>query len=242
MTTPKNIDVTAESPNDLELMRFYDGELDDAARERVEAELGEMGEARDKLATMAMVGDLLREQVNEDERADAILDGVMAGLEQVDAAGEEVGAELIELDDHRPQPGLEPSSELRSAAASKPANDNARSIFAMAAVAAAVAVGLFFWGSSSPEQEVADTARGGPTSLLPETAATQAAPAAAAAVAEAEDDEAEDDEAEDDEESGGVEIASVDFGSQSGSVFYVSSDPSAGATAVVWVTDTGDDQ
>jgi hypothetical protein len=223
--TPKNHEVSAGPPSDLELMRLHDGELDDATRERLEGQLD--GQARDKLRTMALLGEVLQSQVEHDERGDAIVDAVMAGLDEIDAGGEDVGAELLELSDRRPEPALplQPTGK-----GGKPANDNARIIYAATALAAAVALGLFFWGSSDPSVEIADSGRSGPTSLLPETAA---APVAAAAPSAEEEDE---------DASEGVEIASVDFGSQSGSVFYVSNDPSAGRTAVVWVTEIGDDQ
>jgi len=39
-----------------------------------------------------------------------------------------------------------------------------------------------------------------------------------------------------------VEVASVDFGAHSGSVFYVPSGQAGLATAVVWVTDAGEEE
>jgi hypothetical protein len=39
----------------------------------------------------------------------------------------------------------------------------------------------------------------------------------------------------------GVEVASVDFGSQAGSVFYVTGDDNAAMTTVVWINDAGGD-
>ena len=104
---------------------------------------------------------------------------------------------------------------------------------------AAVAAGLFVWSLiGSDEMELVRPRRGPPPSALAaaegtETTAEPRWPSAAAEEGEP-----------DDEPGAAVEVAAVDFGSHSGSVFYVSTGPehAATTTAVVWVTDdvTGD--
>lgn len=219
--------------SDEELMRYLDGELDEERRAEVAGQLGESEQARAKLAGLELVGELLREQVAADDRAAGIADAVMAKLEAAAAEDESAGADVVELPVKQPRP--EPSPSLP-----QPANDNRWSIYGLAGAAAAVAAGLFLWSlTGSDEMELAGPRRGPPPSALASADGTEAMAEprwpSPAPVAEEESD---------DEPSAAVEVAAVDFGSHSGSVFYVSTGPehAATTTAVVWVTDdvTGD--
>jgi len=216
--------------SDEELMRLLDGELDQARRTQVLAQLDEDDELRGKVAQLGLVGDLLREHVDQDSRADGIADEVIARLSAEPAQGK--AGQVIELP---------LASRLRVNAPGRPnrvsANDNARSVFWMAGLAAAVAVGLFFWSRASlKDMSLAEGLTAGakataaavawqPSATVPEPA-WLSHPAATAAD-------------RDDDSSAAVEVASVDFGSNSGSVFYVStgSSKTTTTTAVVWVTD-----
>jgi hypothetical protein len=208
-------------------MRYLDGELDEESAAEVAALLEHDADARDKLAGLALSGDLLRGLVEEDARGDGIADAVMI---KVGVAAEsqppprDHNVVALPRREAAPSPGA-PSSLRTPVSADKPANDNnARLIYMIATAAAAVAAGLYFWSGRTPDET--------PTASAPPPPAQTAEPAPKPAAPPA----AEPEEAE------GVEIASVDFGGeQSGSVFYISApEKGAAATAVVWVTDPGE--
>jgi anti-sigma factor RsiW len=193
---------------DWALMRHLDGELDPDRAKELDALLAGDETARDKAAGLALVAELLRERVDADARADGIVDAVMARLDE--APSDESEAEPVKA---------APSSGR--VATDRPANDNARIIFTLATAAAAVAAGLFFWGTTEPDDGVALAPPAEPPAeLAPLPTFAEEAPATA--------------EVEAEEAPQPVEVAAVDFGSQSGSVFYVSGQNAA--TAVVWVT------
>jgi len=190
-------------PNDLALMQWYDGELTDAP------ELS--GDLEAKRETMELVGAMLRVSIEDDARGAGIADAVMGRLDEAPQP-----AEVLEL----PQ-------------GTKPVNDNARIIYGLAGLAAAAAVGLFFWGSNTPSQEPtvaqAPVASEAPAELTaddaprpPEAHPADLPPLTAQVDAEEEAQPA-------------VEVASVDFGRHQGSVFYVGGQNAQ--TAVVWVND-----
>lgn len=220
---------------DDRLMRLYDGELDPEQ----EAEL--LGlldaaiepraiEAHRKLATMTAIGSMLREQAEADSRGDGIADAVMAALEGVDGSvGRGVdssksssdGAPMAKVDS---LPRVEPQGPLGA----RPANDNSRSIFAVAGLAAAAAAALFVWGRTQPIDAGLAVAPLAEAPMVAELSArVEPAPQGAASPAG-------------DDGDAGVEVAAVDLGSHDGSVFYVRGEDSA--TAVVWINDAGDDQ
>jgi hypothetical protein len=217
-------------PSDEELMGFLDGELDDGRRAEIAAALANDAELRAKLAALGLVGELVRERVDEDERADGIADAVMARL----AAGEPAESELVHGRFGQKRAGRRLGSFIRS----EPANENARSVFLMAALAAAVAIGLFFWSRAGLRD--LPVGHGGPDhrSLVPPTAVAWQ-PGASAAEPKWLVPAASEPMAKDEDTDAAVEVASVDFGSHSGTVFYVStgSSQSSTTTAVVWVTD-----
>jgi hypothetical protein len=211
---------------DRELMRYLDGDLDEAPRLEMERALESDPDARAKLAGMALAGDLLREQVDADDRGDSIVDAVMAKLDATDAGAtkeaekaSEVAAEVA--------PDVVPFRKMPA----KPANDNARTIWAVTGLAAAAAAALFFWGKTEPDRDLA---------VAPPPATQQAEPPVAPppeeahASAEARE-QADAEEAEEDR----IEVAAVDFGDRSGSVFYTSAGSRTGSSAVVWVNDGG---
>jgi hypothetical protein len=210
--------------DDRELMRLLDGELDDDMAADIEARLEDDEQARAKLAGLERVGSVVRELIDGDERGDSIVAAVMS---RIDAETEDDGAADDDASGDEPLPAL-PRIERGKLAADVggPANDNARTIYAIAVAAAAVAAGLFFYSRTSPE-----TVAQAPAPVVAErTAVAPAAPPATARVAE----QADDDEPE-------VEIAAVDFGSRSGSVFYISGGKNtAASTAVLWVSDSGE--
>jgi anti-sigma factor RsiW len=101
------------------------------------------------------------------------------------------------------------------------ANDNAFRIFSLAAAAVAVAAGVMIWARTDPSAPVAGL--GGATGAA-SAALTAAPPPHTAAPYEAESEV-------------GASVAAVDFGSNTGSIFYVPT--GVAMTTVVWVAETG---
>ena len=227
--------------SDRELMRYLDGELDEPDLTELEARLVTDEQASGKVAGLEQVGDFLRETVSADDRADCIADAIMAQIEAeaadgagADSAGADSAgdgdAKVVEL----PRaPALETLTD-RPVADGSPANDNSRLIYAVFGVAAAAAAALFVWGNAVPTSDtVAMASR--------PAVATEVAAAAEAAPGLPPSGKVDTEAAAEDEDEPVVEIAAVDFGAQSGSVFYVSAGKhTAGSTAVVWVTDLGE--
>lgn len=227
-------------------MQLADDELDADRAEELAGELSE--DARDKLAALALAGELLAERADSDAQADDLADSIMDAIEQGelpeldDRDLPEPTMTASEQDDEVPESGVrgesdEPAREIGRAAAPRsaaPANDNGRRIFALAAMAAAVAAGLFLWGRSDPGPEVA-TPRRPPATAAP-------APAPMPAPTQVAELEPEPNEAVPTDQPG-VEVAAVDFGESSGAVFYVEGAADEPQTTVVWVTDeVGDDE
>lgn len=222
-------------------MLYLDGELEEALSAEVEQLLQQDEQAGGKLAALSLLGELLRESADRQVGADGIADAVMASVEA--EAGEGDDASGVDDDDLAPVLPLpvRPRDKLPVSPAA-PANDNSRSIFMLAAVAAAIAAGFFLWGRADTGSELAVTSANPPVATEPMQPAlsvaalepSQAAPAAP--------------QPEPEEAGPGVEVASVDFGSLTGSVFYVSGksgddNRDATTTAVLWVTDdAGEDQ
>ncbi len=206
------------------LMRLYDGELEGDELALAQGLVEDDQNAQDKIASMAMVGSFLRECVDADERGDVIADAVMARIE--------AGAHENIDDGAEPDPPTEAMPNVRLGAKSS-ANDNARAIFAVAGLAAAVAFGMFFWGGSPTSS--------GPVAEAPDPLPTQ--PAAEVAFRDQwSSASAEPPQSEIEEYEPTVEVASVDFGSKSGSVFYVPSGEPGEATTVVWVSDLEEEE
>ena len=222
-STESTRDVTDET-----LMQFFDGELDEERALEVAAWIEHHEDARDKLAGLDIIAEVLREQAAADERGSVIdvVDDVLAAIEE----GE--GAEVIELP-ARSGSSPEGSSKFdKVSSTGKPSNDNARNIYALAGIAAAIAAGMFFWGRTAPTSgtlaDLAPQATEAPAAMKvhDDAALTERAqPAVTADPADAERD-------------AGVEVASVDWGNQMGQVFEVGESGSV----VLWINDTADEE
>jgi anti-sigma factor RsiW len=213
--------------SDQELMCWLDGELDETRHAEIGALVAADPELRAKVAGIGLAGELVRERIDGDERADTVADAVMGKL----GAEPEDGGKLI----HAP---FGAKRRLGSFVRSEPANENARSVFVMAALAAAVAVGLFFWSRAGLKELPVGHGGPGRPIVVPATALAWQ-PGASAAEPKWLSPAPAEPAAEDEESAAAVEVAAVDFGSHSGTVFYVSSGSteSSTTTAVVWVTD-----
>jgi negative regulator of sigma E activity len=210
--------------DDVRLMQLADGELDAETEAALLAQLEGSLDAQRKLASLEVVGSYLRDAVDGDDRADGIAAAVMAAL---DAESSHTERERAPIE----RPLAEPHRPLRSQPRREAANDNSRSIFAIAGLAAAAAAALFLWSKTEPAEPTFASSPLPEAPLVSElatkldaSAAPFGAPAEVETVGEAE---------------AGVEVASVEFGSHQGSVFYVPGDGTA--TAVVWINDAGDD-
>jgi hypothetical protein len=208
-------------PTDRELMMFADGEIDDARRDEVAAFVATSEDARLKLKGLQVVGELARrdaDRVATAFRADDISARVMARLE----AEEGTAATRSSLR----------SKEVRAGKgdAARPANDNARYIFGLAALAAAAAAALWFWGKGAPPPFVAasDGPQAAVTAVAPEVAPLPP-PIASSSVASAADASPAND-------TPGVEVASVNWGeNKPGAVYYVPGNAGGATTTVVWL-------
>ncbi len=234
-------------PSDAELMGYLDGELGEPRAAEVATHLEGDSVARDKIAGLELVGQLLREKAERDGRGDDIAAAVMARIDALPSV--EAGRKTVQAtregaaSDHSAAdrgPAAEPEAQAPEGAkiiawperrARSGARDHARGLVGLALAAAAVAAGLFVW-SRMPGQETA-VAIAPSTTVEPATALSPAPPdttPSAPGRAEAEPEE---------EPHAAVEVAAVDFGAYMGSVFYVSSGggDAEATTAVIWVTD-----
>ena len=214
---------------DQELMRYLDGELDDDRMRELDVLIEHNDEAQAKLAGLGAVSQLLRERADSDERGDGIADWVMTKID----SGEAEHGDDAEVIDMPLSPRLD-NITTPVGGSDAPANDNSRSIFMIAGLAAAVAAGLFFWGQETPDATLAELAPGAteaPAALTAPDRASTAADRGAAVPSIAEPI------ADDGSDAKVVEVASVEWGSGLGQVFEVGDSASA-ATLVVWVNDT----
>ncbi|AUX47060.1 hypothetical protein SOCE26_085720 [Sorangium cellulosum] len=216
-------------PTDLELMLYVDGELDEARHRQVEAYVLHDPRCSAKVAGLVAAADMIRDGALSSSAADGIADGVMAKIAgaKVDVAADDAGAALRPVAPPAASPaGALPRARPRLERA--PANDNARGIFALTALAAAAAAALMIWGRTEAPAPGAALPAPAPVEVpSPRTAAPSAEPAAApSAESEAEP---------------GVEIAAVDFGARMGTIFYVPREAVASGptTTVVWLSDEG---
>lgn len=210
----------ADAISDELLMQYADGELDPASESEILKRLEGSAVAQRKLASIVAIGSFVRASTENDSRGDGIAASVMAAI----------------ADDHRvdsEEPSKPRFDRLPRDDARRPANDNSRGIFAIAGIAAAAAAALFVWSKDVPvDDELASAAPVPEAPLMTAMGARLDAGAAPTASASLET------EGEDGEMA--VEVASVEFGTQLGSVFYVPGD--GAATAVVWINDVGEDQ
>jgi hypothetical protein len=243
--TPKSNSSQAEkqSVRPRDLMLFLDGELDNAQLAEVERQLESDADARCHVVAMHLTGSILRERAEQSTAADSIADLVMARIDKGDLPAGEVEAPpalVAELPNGASRRSARPSdaSEARPAREGAPrslphigippskrtANDNARTIWALTAVAVAAAAAFMIWGKADDapvamprpnptESQLADPPPEVVRNPPPEAPTTP-----------------------DTDVVGGVEVATIDFGSSQGSVFYV---PGSGGetTTVVWLAD-----
>jgi hypothetical protein len=243
------------APTYLELMQYYDDELDAARRAEVEAWLVQADDAagasmgRGKLAGLEQVSLLVREHTRvataEVDLVSAIMDGVSKATPLPEVEARTNGAATTSAKASSARPDAEPKRSVEKVAPREvlsaeggAANDNGRLIFVLAAVAAVAAAAMFYWGRHTPDGPVA----AGPgaagmgaeppaldaakTTQAPVASAERADPVASAVLPEG-----------DEEESPGVEVASVDFGKRSGAIYYVAGASQGATTPVVWLSD-----
>lgn len=213
-------------PTDQELMLYADGELGDERRAEVETHLASDETARRKLWGLRTTGDLVREAALELSAGDAIADAVMSkiGAESkpngahVEAPSKQ--ADIIRIGERRP-------AALGKVPAKRAANDSARSIWMLTTVAVAAAAGMMIWG----RMEAAPTVDRSRTASTVEVVAPVEAPNPLAAEQPS--------LTPDGELEMGVEVAAVDFGARTGTIFYVAGDQGASSptTTVVWLAD-----
>ncbi len=203
------------SPTDLDLMLYVDGELDEERCVEIRAYIERDADARAKVAALRLASDIVYESAFEGaDKADDIASLVMEQISREPPTPGQV------------TPGGRGGGEHErdKARNGKPANDNARGIFALTALAVAAAAGLMIWGRTVPtpmpvahhEPAVVDSTAVAPS---PQPSVNEPKPEG--------DDEP------------GVEIAAVDFGARVGTIFYVSDGAAAShaTTAVVWLND-----
>lgn len=207
------------SPSDLELMQYFDGELEEPRRSAVAAFLSADLGAQNKVAGLTITSAILRDQAESLSAADGIADLVMAKISA------DPGANV-----HPSQAKVLPFPALSTKPAA-PANDNSRRIFAaLGALAVAAAAAFALWGQASAPPA-------GPARSTPVAAVT--APSTVPTAVNPEPDiDAASVNAEADTEHG-VEVAAVDFGAHMGSIFYVPSGSieAKRTTTVVWLAD-----
>ncbi|WP_437568747.1 anti-sigma factor family protein [Sorangium sp. So ce542] len=209
-------------PTDLELMLYVDGELDEARHRQVEEYVLHDPRCRAKVAGLVTAADMIRDSALASSAADGIADGVMAKiLEGQGAAAKANGGAVVQ-----PLAASSPAAPPRARLQGSPANDNARGIFALTALAVAAAAAMMVWGRTDVEApSAALTAPASSAELAPPPAAPTREPVAAPS-AEGEIEP-------------GVEVAAVDFGARMGSIFYVPREAAASGptTTVVWLSD-----
>ncbi|MBK8937793.1 MAG: hypothetical protein IPM79_09140 [Polyangiaceae bacterium] len=223
------------APTDLELMMYFDGELDEPRASEVRAFVEGSARARQKLDGLSLVGVAVEERARARESSfPDLTDSIMARV-SAEAAGRTADAQEPHADRApeappvRPKP-LDTPKKLEIAAPA--ANDNGRLIFGLAAFAAVAAAALFMWGRSTSQRRRSpraprqssrpSTPRSRPgrrrSDLVPASESPPSAP-------------------EDEAPPPSAEVAAVDFGSRNGMVYYVAVANQPTTTTVVWVRD-----
>mgnify|MGYP000870218932 CR=1 FL=1 len=222
------------APTDLELMLFHDGELDEPRRAEVARFLAADGSAvaQQKLTGLALGGDILRESALERAGAFDIADAVMASCESATtnggAAAPDAQSNVVDIRARAAQKSAEKATKDVEKTSER--QDGGRILLPLTALAAAAAVVLFLWGKSGSDAEVAKTQ---PTEQVQEP--VKDLPPAPTAVPSPSNTEMLGSTQEDAQPS--VQVASVDFGSRTGAVYYVAGAAEGATTTVVWVTE-----
>lgn len=219
------------APTDWELMLFHDGELEEPRRSEVATWLEQSQVGRGKLAGLGLGGELLRESALAKASSFDIADVVMKQVGSANAQSAAVQpAKVIELRKAGGRAGQQ--AGVPAGGQDKPAErqDGGRLLLPLTALAAAAAVALFVWGKygtdETPVARTQTTEQAEPVQPLP-SSKTAAPPSSAPLFAQASDDESEP----------SVQVASVDFGSRTGAVYYVGGASQGATTTVVWVTE-----
>jgi hypothetical protein len=224
-------------PTDLELMLYVDGELSGDRLREVRLAIEKDASLRSKVAALKLAADVVREDARTCAASVDLTDAIMGRI-AADSGGtlDPRDASPAPVAEERPAPVVQPLLRPGPARPKAAANDNARGIFALAALAVAAAAGMMIWGRMAPDASrppsapVATlTTQAEPTNVVLEPAPTPSAERAAAPAQEGEGDV-------------GVEVAAVDFGSRVGTIFYVpreaaTSNHAATTTTVVWLAD-----
>ncbi|WP_437732230.1 anti-sigma factor family protein [Sorangium sp. So ce1335] len=223
-------------PTDLELMLYVDGELDEARHRQVEAYVRHDPRCRAKVAGLVTAADMIRDGALASSAADSIADAVMAKIQAEPAVAAKIQVAPVAAARADGGAAAQPRAASSSGEATRspaplrgsPANDNARGIFALTAIAVAAAAALMVWGRMDAEAPSASLpAPTVPEVLAPAPLATVSEPAALPSA--------------EGEVQPGVEIATVDFGARMGTIFYVPREAVASGptTTVVWLSDDG---
>ncbi len=220
----KKIAPAKDQPRDIELMMYFDGELEDERRDAIEAHLASSRAAGAKVRALGLGSEMLARHVSRSSAAaDGIADAVMAVIAEDAAKQDELGV--------APRTNAVTPSKRAPVAA----NDNARRIYAAALLAVAAAAGLLIWGRGADTMPTASPTPSADVATSVEVAAATAPPASASpsAPGSATEEEAEPEAVH------GVEVAAVEFGGKMGSIFYVPSGEtgSGNTTTVVWLAD-----
>lgn len=222
------------SISDLDLMLYLDGELSADRHDEVRRALTRDQVLRKKLSALEVTATIIRERAVDAAANIDLADSVMAKILADDAAVSLDQRDLAPVLDQSQDASTHPAETVRLeklGARSQPSNDNARSIFALVALAIAAAASFMVWGRLAPN----------PSTHAPVAMVTtqEVAPAKPPAELPPQPTIAPEPEAVEEPEVG-VEVAAVDFGSKVGTVFYVPTEAAASThtTTVVWLTDT----
>ena len=208
-----------ETPTDLELMMFADGELEGPRRKVVEAYLRDSEIGRRKLATLGLGAMVTRDVIKaEARRAPDLTDSIMAALESEPA----------------PQGATTPTATVvRIASVEKRSKNGGRALYALGALAAAAAAALLFFNQPTLKHA---SRTGAPTAAREAMEAAKRAGKLTAAAFEGTATAKVEDAPPSDEPEHGVEVSAVDFGAQSGAIFYVKGDSPSPSITVVWLS------
>jgi hypothetical protein len=222
--------VVKRPPTDLELMMYVDGELEGERLREVRQAILRDGVLRSKVAALEVSATIVRENALAVDPSFDVSDLIMSKIAADPPAvldARDVAPEPL----RSPQPAPLPVLGKKTAKASA-SNDNARGIFALAAVAVAAAAGLMVWGRMDTE---APRPQNAPIAMV---ATPEAAPAVPAPLPTAEEPAAPANPQEG-EGDVGVEVAAVDFGTRIGTIFYVPTEAATSnhTTTVVWLAD-----
>jgi len=219
-------------PTDLELMLYVDGELEGDRLREVRSALQRDNVLRRKVAALSFSSEIVRENATSSVASFDVSDAIMAKIADVketsrDARDAAPGVTSVKVAEVKPL--LRPALGKTTRAAAS--NDNARGIFALAALAVAAAAALMVWGRMDIGAPRADTVAMATTPEVapaPAPEPQQVAPSNAGANAATQDGEEV-----------GVEVAAVDFGSRIGTIFYVPTEAATSnhTTTVVWLAD-----